>query len=128
MTVLEQAKALGEALANDETVLALNAAKIAYENDTELRRAMQEYNAQRALLGEEFSKELDKQDADLIAKIKERIDVLQNEIVLHPAYTGFMEAQKGLKKLMDQVNSEISFYAFGERPCTHDCSTCSGCH
>ncbi len=128
MTVLEQAKALGEALAKDEAVLALNAAKIAYENDTELRRAMQEYNAQRALLGEEFSKELDKQDADLIAKVKERIDVLQNEIVLHPAYTGFMEAQQGLKKLMDRVNSEISFYAFGERPCTHDCSTCSGCH
>lgn len=129
MTVLEQAKKLGEALAEDEVVRRLNAAKTAYENDTDLRRAMQEYNAQRAALGEEFTKELDKQDAQLISKLRERIETLQTEIVAHPAYTEFIEAQNGLQKLMETVNSEISFYAFGERPCTHDCSTCKAdCH
>ena len=58
MTVLEQAKALGEALAKDEVVVRLNEAKIAYEQDTELRAAMQEYNALRAALGEEFKKDI----------------------------------------------------------------------
>ncbi len=125
MTVLEQAKELGLALADSAVVRALNDAKTAYEQDTVLRRAMQEYNAQRAALGEEFSKDPDKQDETIINALKARIEKLHDEIVTHEAYLAFIEAQKGLKKLMDEVNSEISFYAFGERPCTHDCSTCS---
>ncbi len=125
MTVLEKAKELGLALADSAVVRALNDAKTAYEQDTALRRAMQEYNAQRAALGEEFTKEQDKQDEAVIAALKARIEKLHGEIVNHEAYIAFIEAQNGLKKLMDEVNSEISFYAFGERPCTHDCSTCS---
>ena len=33
-------------------------------------------------------------------------------------------AQEKLNALMQSVNSDIQFYAFGERPCTHDCSSC----
>ena len=124
MTVLEQAKALGEALAQHEVVLNLNKAKTAYEQDTELRAAMQEYNALRAALGEEFKKELSEQNQAVIDSVRQRTDELYDIVMKHEAYTGFMEAQKALSRLMAEVNSEISFYAFGERPCTHDCSTC----
>ena len=34
-------------------------------------------------------------------------------------------AQRMVNALMQSVNSDINFYAFGERPCTHDCSSCS---
>ena len=39
-------------------------------------------------------------------------------------------AQKALNDLMAEVNAEIKFCITGERPaaCTHDCSTCGGCH
>lgn len=130
MSVMEQAKALGEALAVDEVVVRLNHAKEAYENDRSLRGAMQEYNALRAGMGEEFKKDMKEQDADVIAALKARTDILAAEITNHPVYLEFMEAQQALQTLMNDVNAEISFYAFGERPsnCTHDCSTCkSGC-
>lgn len=124
MTVLEQAKELGLALAEHETVRRLQEAKTAYETDTELRAAMQEYNALRAALGEEFKKEVAEQNEAFIETVRARTDELYEIVMKHEAYTGFMEAQKALKRLMDEVNSEISFYAFGERPCTHDCSSC----
>ncbi|MBO5653662.1 MAG: YlbF family regulator, partial [Clostridia bacterium] len=41
-----------------------------------------------------------------------------------PLYKNLMEAQEKLNNLMQSVNSDIQFYAFGERPCTHDCSSC----
>ena len=114
MSVLEQAKLLGEALAKDETVLKLQAAKQSYENDTELRAA----------LGEEFRKDPKEQNEAFVQTVKQRTDELYEIVTKHEAYTAFMEAQKALNKLMSEVNSEISFYAFGERPCTHDCSSC----
>ena len=124
MTVLEQAKALGEALAKDEVVITLQKAKTDYEQDTELRAAMQEYNALRAALGEEFKKDVAEQNTAFIESVRQRTDELYTIISTHEAYTSFMKAQKELSRLMAEVNSEISFYAFGERPCTHDCSTC----
>ena len=62
MTVMEQAKILGQALALDPAVIRLNHAKEAYENDRSLRGAMQEYNALRAGMGEEFKKDEGEQD------------------------------------------------------------------
>ena len=36
---------------------------------------------------------------------------------------------KAMNKLMTEVNAEIKFCITGEREdCTHDCSTCRGCH
>ena len=52
-------------------------------------------------------------------------DELFNAIVNHEIYKDFIKAQEAVNKLMNDVNSEINFYVFGERPCTHDCSSCS---
>ena len=45
-------------------------------------------------------------------------------------YAKFASAQQAMDALMADVNAEIKFCITGERPstCTHDCSTCSGCH
>ena len=125
MTVIEKAKELGAALAESDVVVRLNMAKEAYENDTHLRAAMQEYNALRAAIGKEFCKEPAEQDKDVIDAMKHRTDVLAEQISANEVYRAFMKAQEELKHLMNEVNSEISFYAFGERPCTHDCASCS---
>ena len=29
---------------------------------------------------------------------------------------------------MQEVNAEITYNITGQRPCSHDCSTCGGCH
>ncbi|MBP3437287.1 MAG: YlbF family regulator [Clostridia bacterium] len=127
-TVAECAKLLGEAIANDEAVKAFNAAKKAFEEDADLQSAIREYNVQRMLLGQEFAKDADSQSQELIATLQTRIDELYLTVTESSSYILYNQTQEGVSALMQQVNSDINFYAFGERPCTHDCSTCSsGC-
>ena len=40
----------------------------------------------------------------------------------------FTKAQDVVNAFMAEVNGEITYQITGERPCTHDCSTCGGCH
>lgn len=128
MTVMELARTLGESIANGETYRDFTAKKANYEKNSALQGAILEYNAQRAILGEEFRKDADKQDSGLIAAVRARTDELFARITENADYVAFIKAQEKLNQLMGDVNAEISFYAFGERPCTHDCSSCSsGC-
>ena len=125
MTVIEYAKQLGEAIAKDEILVKFNEAKKAYEENLELQHFVFEYNTQRTILGNEFKKELSEQNEELINLVKAKTDELFTAITEHEIYKDFIKAQEAVNKLMNDVNSEINFYVFGERPCTHDCSTCS---
>lgn len=124
MTVAECAKLLGEAIKNDEVAVAFNAAKEAYEGNEEIQSAIREYSTQRMLLGQEHMKDTAMQDAEMMTKLEARIDELYTFVMESPLYKELMAAQDKLNALMQSVNSDIQFYAFGERPCTHDCSSC----
>ena len=124
MTVAECAKLLGEAIKNDEVAVAFNAAKEAYEGNEEIQSAIREYSTQRMLLGQEHMKDTAMQDAEMMTKLESRIDELYTFVMESPLYKELMAAQDKLNALMQSVNSDIQFYAFGERPCTHDCSSC----
>ena len=124
MTVKECTKLLGETIAASEEVKGYLKAKEAYDTSRELQAMLGEYSAQRMLLGEERIKPLDAQDDEMIAKLEARIEALYEEITHAEVYLALQAAQEALNLLMQEVNSDINFYAFGERPCTHDCSTC----
>ena len=129
MNTLELAKSLGEAIKNDEILLNYDAAKETYEKNSELQEKLRVYNTQRAVLSEDFNKDIDTQNAETISKIKETMDSLGKEIVGYPEYKAFADAQKKVTDFMNTINRTITQYAFGIDPgsCTHDCSTCSGC-
>lgn len=131
MTVIELAKALGEGIKKDAVLLAYDEAKAAFEADEELTAKMNEYNADRTCLSEEFNKDLAMQDKEVIESLKAKMDELARAINGSEVYTRFAAAQQAVNDLMKQINETISFYAFGVQPssgCTHDCSTCGGCH
>ena len=125
MTVSECAKLLGEAIAKDEAVLAFNAAKKAYEENEAITKAINEYNAQRMILGQEFTKDSAMQDSVLIETLQKSISENYDLVMNSAEYKALTAAQEKVNALMQSVNSDINFYAFGERPCTHDCSSCS---
>ena len=55
--------------------------------------------------------------------------MLTREITVNAAYIEFREAQNAVNAIMTAVNNETKFCITGEREdCTHDCSTCRGCH
>jgi len=127
--IIELAHALGEEIAKSDEIKNLEAAKAAFDSDAELGAKMREYEAERTLLAQEFSKNPDEADKIAISNLKARIDELAREISSNPTYIVFAEAQKAMNDLMASVNAEIKFCITGERPdtCTHDCSTCGGC-
>lgn len=128
--IIELAHALGDEIAKSDEIKNLEAAKGAFQSDSELQNKMSEYEADRLLLGQEFSKNSDEIDQRAVADLRARIEELSAEISKHPLYIAFSQAQQQMNALMAEVNAEIKFCITGERPveCTHDCSTCSGCH
>ena len=127
--IIELAHSLGEEIAKSEEIKNLQSAKDAYDRDAALQSKMSEYEAERKLLAEEFSKSTDEADQKAIADLRARIEELTKEICHNPIYINFANAQNAMNELMNSVNAEIKFCITGERPstCTHDCSTCGGC-
>ena len=127
--IIELAHNLGEEIAKSDEIKNLNRTKEAFDSDEALQAKMSEYEAERLLLGQEFSKDSDEVDEKAVANLKARIEELTREISASPVYIEFANAQKAMNDLMNSVNAEIKFCITGERPqeCTHDCSTCGGC-
>ena len=128
--IIELAHALGDEIAKSEEIKNLEAAKDEFQSDAALQSMMSEYETERHLLAEEFAKDPNAADARAIADLKARIGELSAQISKQPNYIKFAAAQEAMNALMAEVNAEIKFCITGERPakCTHDCSTCSGCH
>ena len=127
--IIELAHNLGEEIAKSDEIKNLEVAKAAFDSDEELQAKMREYEAERTLLMQEFSKDSSEADKIAMTNLKARIEELTKEISTNPKYIVFAEAQKAMNDLMASVNAEIKFCITGERPdtCTHDCSTCGGC-
>ena len=127
--IIELAHKLGVEIANSDEIKRLNETKEAFDSNAELQAKMSEYEADRVLLGQEFSKPDSEIDEKAVADLRARIEELTREVSKDPIYIAFAEAQQGMNKLMADVNAEIKYCITGERDnCTHDCSTCSGCH
>ena len=127
--IIELAHQLGMEIAKSDEIKNLNETKNAFDRDADLQALMSEYEAHRVLLGQEFSKADSEIDEKAIADIRARIQELTQEISANPIYIAFATAQNNMNKLMADVNAEIKVCITGERDtCTHDCSTCSGCH
>ena len=126
--IIELAHMLGLEIAASSEMKKLAEAKDAFESNAELQNKMSEYETDRVLLTQEYSK--DAADEKLIADLHARIDELAAEITSDSLYVAFTQAQAEVNALMNEVNAEIKYCITGERPsdCTHDCSTCKGCH
>ena len=128
--IIELAQLLGEEIAKSDEIRSLELAKEKFEGDAALQEKMSRYEADRKLLADEFSKGSEQIDRELVDKLRGDIDSLTKEITASENYMAFSEAQRAMNALMARVNGEIKFAITGERPaeCTHDCSTCGGCH
>lgn len=126
--VFELAATLGRALKADDRLQQFDAAKKAYDADPQLKAYLTEYEVQQKAMQSEMSKS--EQDTHLLAMIRERIDVLYRLINENPAFAELNRTQQAVNDLMNRVNQTIMFEITGEAPsdCTHDCSTCGGCH
>ena len=128
MEIFEIAQLLGKTLKEDERLKRLDEAKKQYEGNPELGKMMIEYEVQQKALENEVVKP--EKDTHFIDIINSRINELYKDIINHPAFIELNEAQNAVNELMNSVNQTIMFNITGELPsdCTHNCSTCGGCH
>lgn len=125
--IMELATKLGDALKNDERLVRLEQARVAYENDPVLRKHMVEYEVQQKAMQNEVAKE--EKDMHFIEIIQRRIDELYHLIIETPAFVELNEAQEAVNAYMNEVNQTIMSRITGEEPgCTHNCANCKGCH
>ena len=128
MEIFELAAELGKVLKDDARLVALENAKKAYEENSDLMTAMVEYDVQQKAMQRAVAQP--EHDMQLIESIQKRIDALYNQIIENPAFVELNRAQAEVNELMNSVNQTIMTQITGEEPsgCTHDCSTCGGCH
>ena len=128
MDIMELAALLGKTLKEDERLKRLEEAKNEYTSDAELQKKLVEYEVQQRAIEAEITKP--EKDSAFIEIIQNRIDQLYREITESPAFIKLSEVQAEVNELMNAVNATITANITGETPssCTHNCSTCSGCH
>ena len=129
MEIFELAVELGNKLKEDARLKKLESARLAYETSAELQSLMSEYETQQQVLQAEVGK-ADDRDMLLVESVQDRINELYKEIMTHPVFVALNEAQAEVNDLMNAVNNTITMQITGEEPsgCTHNCSTCGGCH
>ena len=126
MSIFELAAELGKAIGQDERMIRMAKAKEAYESSEKIGNLMMEYGIQQQALTTMGDSE--QIDTDALTRIQDRIDEIYAEITKDPIFKELDEAQNAVNALMETVNNTIMYNATGKTPCTHDCSSCSGCH
>lgn len=124
--MMELANQLGKIIKESETYKELDAAKEAYDNCEHIKQYMQEYQVDRQALENAAAQE--NPETLVIETLQNRLDELYKLITEDSVFVRLTDAQNAVNALMEQVNNEITFAITGQRPCTHDCSTCHGCH
>jgi len=128
MDIFEMATALGDALKQDEKLVALEAARKNYMEDRQLQALVIEYEVQQTAMQKEASRGED-YDTHLIDMIQNRINELYEAITKNETYLALEKAQEEVNALMNKINGIITARITGQEPgCTHNCATCGGCH
>jgi len=123
----EAISALGELIKADPRHLTIQEAIETYEKSEELNGLIAEYNTQQNLLSDLYGQNGADVDKDAQQTIQTRIDQLYDQITSHPVYAAYIEAKNAFDGLTNEVYAELQFVITGQRPCSHDCSSCGGC-
>ncbi len=138
--IITLAKQLGEALKNCEEYKTFCETRDAMRQNIVLKEQLDEFKVQKSVL--EVEKEKAEPDEHVVDVLSARLEVLYKQITENPQMKAYSKAEEDLNLLMNAVNMTISSYIGaeeytseadaddedGEGGCTHNCSTCRGCH
>lgn len=117
---------LGKLMREDPRYKALIDAEERYNNDPEMTRLVTEYNVQQTALTAQYAEK--KRDEELIHAIENRIGEIYDAVTKNEMYEEYLRAKADYDELYSQMSTQLEFAITGKMPCTHDCSTCGGCH
>ncbi|MBR2714890.1 MAG: YlbF family regulator [Ruminococcus sp.] len=134
MELIKLARQMGHAIQDEKAYKDLQTAKDAADNDNELQDLIGEFNLKRMAINNEACKE--DRDEEKLRTLNEEMRSVYSKVMANENMTAYNNAKTELDTLLQRVLAIITQSAEGEDPdttdfstsCTHDCSTCGGCH
>ena len=134
MDIIEQTRALGKMIQQDERYIAYCTARDNNDNDQELQKLIGDFNIKRLDLNTEMTK--DDKDAEKLKELDSDIKDLYAKIIANDHMAAFNNAKNEMDSLLSQINNIITMCANGEDPdtcspvsgCSGSCASCGGCH
>ena len=125
MTILEKAHELGKMIKEAPEMEALKNAEKAQAEDEGAQKLVAEFNLKRMNLARDIQEgKISQEDA-----IKMNNEAFEEMVEACQLIKDYVEAKKSFDKMVNDVNNIINIYIAGEpEGCTHNCSTCGGCH
>ncbi len=136
------ARALGEKLAESEQYKAFCETRDVCKATPLLKAKLDEFKVQKKVYDMESGKE--NADEALLDAVSSRMETLYAEISSQPEMKAYTRAEENLNLLLNAINMTITSYITPETltsekeyddfedgeegGCTHNCSTCKGCH
>lgn len=125
MTILEKAHELGEMIKQSEQMKAMDKADEVQQNDAVAQQLLAEYNLKRMNIARDLQQGKLEQGEAIIRNNEAFAEMVKS----NKSIEDFVEAKKNFDNLVSEINKILNYYITGQDPnCTHDCSTCGGCH
>lgn len=123
--IIEKTRELGELIQNSEEMKKAKNMEILQENDSEAQELLKEFNLQRMNLARDMqNNKISREEA-----VKKNNEAFEEMVSKSETIKKYIEAKKEFDSLVNQINQVLNFYITGQDPnCTHDCSSCGGCH
>ena len=125
MDIFEKTRELGEMIQESELMKAAKELEAKQNEDEEASALMKEFNLNRINLARDMQNgKISREDA-----IKKNTDAFNDMCKKSPIIKEYVRAKQEFDAMVQQVNQILNYYITGADPsCTHDCSSCGGCH
>lgn len=123
--IIEKTRELGELIAGSEEMKRVKEAEAKQEADENAKTLLLEFNMNRMNLGRDIQTgKITEEDA-----IKLNNEAFEKMVSSSDSIKEYVEAKKAFDKVVNEVNGVLNYFITGQAPgCSHDCSSCGGCH
>ncbi len=125
MDIFEKTRELGEMIQESEQMKKAKDLEAKQQSDEEASALLKEFNLNRINLARDMQNGKITKEAAIEANNKAFDDMCEKSQIIRE----YIAAKQEFDSLVQQVNQILNYYITGTDPnCTHDCSTCGGCH
>ena len=132
--VIALARQLGHAIQEQDEYKNIMKAKTEADADETLQALITEFNIKRVAINAEACKS--DRDEDTLKQLNEEMRTVYSQIMSNENMIAYNSAKQIFDSAIQRITAIVTQSAEGEDPdttdfdesCTHDCSTCGGCH
>jgi cell fate (sporulation/competence/biofilm development) regulator YlbF (YheA/YmcA/DUF963 family) len=125
MTIIEQAHELGKLIKESPEMAAMQAADEAQAADDTAQELLKEFNLKRMNLARDMQENKITREEAVSANSEAFAELLDSCETIR----SYVEAKKAFDAVVQEINGILNYYITGQEPgCTHNCSSCGGCH